>query len=807
MNSSSPSPNGGQPTGRRRVRTFSSAIRNNLPLVIGLPIFVVVMTFVFILWVRPLYEAGMSIRIDEDGSGIAILQALESLSSGDEVHTEMAVLRSRTLAEEVVDSLSLQVVLHAPKRDARDELLSGVGITADAREGTYTFTAIDARRFSVEGELLEARDIAQPFDRRKPRIEDFGTVAIGESATLSGVRFALTEGVAGLEEIVVEILSFGDAVEEFQESLAVVQPDREADVVDVVYRSSDELLVTEVLNTLARRFIARRRSVTSAEARSTVAFLGEQVDTLETQLQTAERELKDFREANDVLILEIEAETQLRRLAELQARRDVFQAERDALAQALAIAANAPEAEPNEQSPYRSLIGFPTLLTSQGSSEMISLLGALENQRAELLVRQTPSNRDVQILNTRIRQVEGQLQEISTTYLDGLANQIESLNVILAASAEQLGQIPEKEMTFIRFQRRAEVLGEIFVLLQTRQKEAEIAANVEDFSVRVIDPAVAPREPVRPKPLLSLILAVVLGSAMGVGGAVAREHSDRTVRRREELQAITGFPVLGAIPRIPGPRATGSGGRSGGGRRFAWGSAPASGPRLMTRLAAGDPTAEAYRTLRTNLTFAGGENVPRIVVITSPMPGDGKSSTASNLSLVLAQRGVKVALVDADLRRGSLAHAHGAAQTPGLSEVLTGQAELADVLQPVDVDGEHSFVLVPAGSAPPNPAELLGLDGMKTLLDGLAEQNDLVIVDAPPLNVVTDAAILGALGDGVILVVRAGVTEEGPLGFAVDQLEKVEARMLGAVLNEVGEGEDDRYGTAKAKAYRYYGEG
>jgi tyrosine-protein kinase len=227
----------------------------------------------------------------------------------------------------------------------------------------------------------------------------------------------------------------------------------------------------------------------------------------------------------------------------------------------------------------------------------------------------------------------------------------------------------------------------------------------------------------------------------------------------------------------------------------------------MTRLAAGDPIAEAYRTLRTNLTFAGGGNAPRVVVLTSPMPGDGKSSTASNLSLVLAQRGVRVALVDADLRRGALAHVHGASRTPGLSEVLTGQAELSEVVRPVDVDAEHQFHLLPAGSPPPNPAELLGLNQMRTILKRLSEDHDLVIVDAPPLNVVTDASILGALGDGVILVVRAGVTEEAPLAFAVDQLEKVEARVLGAVLNEVGEGEDDRYGTAKAKAYRYYGEG
>ena len=168
---------------------------------------------------------------------------------------------------------------------------------------------------------------------------------------------------------------------------------------------------------------------------------------------------------------------------------------------------------------------------------------------------------------------------------------------------------------------------------------------------------------------------------------------------------------------------------------------------------------------------------------------------------------MQVGWVEAESRRVALAGESGVARRAGVSEVLTGQAELADAMRSVDVEAEHRFALLPAGFAPPNPAELRGLDRMKSLLEGLAEKHDLVIVDAPPLNLVTDAAILGALGDAVILVVRAGVTEEGPLGFAVDQLEKVGARVLGAVLNEIGEAEDDRYGTAKAKAYQYYGQG
>ncbi|MSR36370.1 MAG: polysaccharide biosynthesis tyrosine autokinase, partial [Gemmatimonadetes bacterium] len=321
-----------------------------------------------------------------------------------------------------------------------------------------------------------------------------------------------------------------------------------------------------------------------------------------------------------------------------------------------------------------------------------------------------------------------------------------------------------------------------------------------DQSVRVIDHALYPTEPIRPKPWLSLFVAVIVGVVVGVGGAVVAEHMDRTVRDRAELQAVTGSAVLGLIPMIAG--------ESNGARfRMPWfanGNGTATRPRLVGSVAAGHPAAEAYRSLRTNINFARPDAPPKALVFTSPMPGDGKSTTAANMALVLAQQGTRVLLVDADMRRGALNEAFEQPAHPGLSNVLVGGARAEDAIRRITIDQGHTLDFLPAGTRPPNPAELLSSEGLDRFVREMSGRYDVVVFDAPPLNLVTDAALLGAKTDGLLLVARAGVTEEEPLAFAVDQIHRVRATLLGTILNGVDERRQGYYGSQGTSAHGYF---
>lgn len=214
---------------------------------------------------------------------------------------------------------------------------------------------------------------------------------------------------------------------------------------------------------------------------------------------------------------------------------------------------------------------------------------------------------------------------------------------------------------------------------------------------------------------------------------------------------------------------------------------------LVTRDDPKSPAAEAYRTLRTNLQFAALDTPLRVLLITSVGPGEGKTTTAANLGIAMAQSGSKVIVIGGDLRKPTLHYAFELRNTVGLTNVLTGAVSWEDALQPTDVDG---LFILPAGPIPPNPAELLASKRMQELLEELKGHCDVVIIDAPPVLAVTDAGVLSRMADGVLLVVHVGVTPREVAKAAKDQLLQVGARLLGLVVNGLS-GESGYY-------YYYY---
>lgn len=263
--------------------------------------------------------------------------------------------------------------------------------------------------------------------------------------------------------------------------------------------------------------------------------------------------------------------------------------------------------------------------------------------------------------------------------------------------------------------------------------------------------------PVSPRPALNYGLAVIGGLLAGVVLALVRDFLDTTLRNAAAVEKVTGSAVIGVIPF----------------------DAAARRSPLILDSHARSIRAEAFRQLRTNLEFVDVDSPLKKVVVTSAVPDEGKSSTTANLAVIFAEAGRRVVLVEGDLRRPKVADYLGIEGSVGLTNVLAGQVELADVLQPW---GRGGLVVLPSGSIPPNPSELLGSKMMGELLDVLTEEFDLVLIDSPPLLPVTDAAVLAARTDGAIVVVRQGATRRNHVALAVGNLAQVDARVLGCVL-------------------------
>jgi capsular exopolysaccharide synthesis family protein len=274
----------------------------------------------------------------------------------------------------------------------------------------------------------------------------------------------------------------------------------------------------------------------------------------------------------------------------------------------------------------------------------------------------------------------------------------------------------------------------------------------------IVDNAQVPTTPVSPQPLRNLGLAVVLGLLLGVGLAVARDLLDTSVTGVDDVALVTTAPILGNIHTNP--------------------SAAVRQPRMS--LVEATPWAEAFRVLRTNMQYVEVDHDQLVIVVTSSLPGEGKSTTATSLAVTMSLAKKRVVLVEADLRRPQIAKRLGLDDAVGTTSVLIGQVSLADALQDY---GSTGLKVLTCGPIPPNPAELLQSVAMEKLMGDLRDDFDVVIIDAPPLLPVTDAALLAAQADGALIVLRHGKTTRDQLNHAVERVEAVDAKTLGIVVN------------------------
>jgi capsular exopolysaccharide synthesis family protein len=282
-------------------------------------------------------------------------------------------------------------------------------------------------------------------------------------------------------------------------------------------------------------------------------------------------------------------------------------------------------------------------------------------------------------------------------------------------------------------------------------KAATVALNV------VSGPSVS-RTPISPRKNLNLAVGVAIGLLLGLAAAVARELADNTLRTPELLREVSGVPVLGNV---------------------GYDSSAKKKP-LIVGSQLRSLRAEAFRQLRTNLQFADVDNPVKVLVVTSSTASEGKTTTATNLAIMFAESNMRVLLIEADMRRPRVMDYLGMERAVGLTNVLAGRVDVDDVLQKW---GDDDLWVLPSGSIPPNPSELLGSQNMVDLVDELRSRFDMIIIDTPPLLPVTDAAVASALADGVVLVVRYGKTSRAQVTSAVRSLESVDARVLGAVFN------------------------
>jgi capsular exopolysaccharide synthesis family protein len=814
--------------GPRRPVSWRAVVQKRW-IILACTVAVVAITVVLTRRMVPVYEGGSTLRIELKEANLP--EAFRTLSSQGRLPTEMEELRSRALAADVVAELGLRLGLIEPQARHRSDLLRDVRVADSAQAAAYRLTPRPEGGFAlVDDSTGQQRAV----------------FAQGQRVAFGGFSFVPAPAARQQPSIRFAIETSTEAAVEVAGKVSVSQPSRDVNFVKVSYRSRDQELAWRVPQALVAHYIAQRQELQTMELRSTIDFLRQQITTISSQLAESERRFESYRERFEVINPEAEATSQVGRLVSMQTQRGLLDNERTALAALLAdVDAKAVSHTPGDPSQYRRLLAFPTLLQSQAGTGLLQSLTTAEDQYKALLARRTPQDSDVQALASRIRELERELRAMAATYLQGLTNQVQSLDGGLQDFRRQLRGIPEKELQYARLERQPKVLEGVYTMLQTRLKEAEVAVAARDPSVRVVDAAVPPIRPVWPKPVLNAFAALMCGLLLGLAAAFGQEYMDRAIRTRMDVRGSTGLPVIGLIPRIhrkgspvaliaeqrrmpvaqgpqtPAPRSQlpsenaytflgSDGSDASAAPAEPRGAYVASGQPPMERVALTISTkaaviAEAFGMLQTNIAFSPQDAAAKTLVFTSPLPGDGKTTTVVNLGLSLAQRGIRVLLIDADVRRGVLHSVFRGAREPGLSEVLRGTARFERARRGVTVGERGVLDYLTTGKLYPGDYGLVASDAMRDLLARVREEYDLVIVDTPPVNIITDAAVLAANADGVVIVARVGVTEASALSYAVEQLRHVRAAVLGVVLNDIDLQRDAAYDRTYKdfRAYEY----
>lgn len=718
---------------------------------------------------EPVFQAQASLRIEErPGGGTG--EMISQFSAPPTIETEVEILRSRSVAEDVVDALGLNVSLLSPRRTPRGAVLRRVSGAPAADRGLFA-----VRR--TPGQF----EITAPGGAR-------ATGAYGTPLRFAGMDLEVeAPSGEGPRDVTFLVTDPSVTAEALRAGLRVTRPQANARLVVVAYEATDPSLTRDVVNAVAQAYIWRRNQIQKQQAHTTVRFLNEQMSGIGAQLREAEGALESFRRTNLVMDPATQSSDEMRRLTDLRARREELEFRRTALRDLLARAT-----QPGDSVGWAAMASTPALAGNASISDLLQQLTALETERGRLTDWRTSEDPDMRSIQRTIDAQSRRLRLLAGQQLAALEEQARQQDSVLATLDASIQRIPRTELQYVRLRRQVDLMSQLHTMLHTRLKEAEIAEAVEAANIQIVDPAVLPAAPIRPRTTANLVFGLLAGVLLGLIVALARELSDTVVRSREEVAQITNLPVLASIPRQP---LTNGNGRD---------PAHRIEGRLVTRHAPRSPAAEAYRALRTNIAFSilPKDRPIGALVVTSAEPQAGKSTTAVNLAVALAEQGQRVLLLEADQRRPILHRVLHVSRVPGLTDLLAARAGFDEVRQRI-VLPEHAtgaLDFIPGGTTVPNPAELAGSAPMRALLADLAKRYDALVLDTPPMSLVTDAAVAGAGADGVILVARMGATHKEALRRAVEELRAIGAPIVGMVLTDVRRSED-RYGQYSGQYY------
>ncbi|WGS52897.1 polysaccharide biosynthesis tyrosine autokinase [Paraburkholderia sp. D15] len=737
--------------GQLSVGGMFTLMRDHIWEIVTTAVAVLTLAVAYLLIASPIYSADVLMRVDPpepNALGLA-LQGQEALPPpAPSASTEMAVMSSRAVLDPVIEKFRFDVSVTprtVPVLGSIAEKFATPGEPSGAWFGLSSF-AWGGERVQV-GSLDVPRDLEEKkltltalengaYELRGPSGQVLVKGFVGKPAQGNGVSMLIKE-LSARPDTEFQVIRWNplDAIAQFEKHIKIGDKEKESGLMQLAYEDKNPDRATDVANAMADQYLAYAIAARQQNDTTTLAFINGELPRLLKDLRKAEDDLKHFRSGSQSIQPTSEAQAYL-----------------------------------------------------QGGLDIDKQIATLQIQRTQLLERYTPDSRWVQTADRQLQQLQDAKAQFDGHFNDMPSSERQSVDLVRAqkvAETVYLGMVQKAEQLQVR---RASTTG----------------------GVHIVDPAIRPHRPVKPKPEIVLAGGMVLGLLSGVMLVFMRRHVMTGVTDPRYVESRMSVPVFGEIlfsqQQLSLDRHGAGGGRKAlrdaGGRAGLPLQQGAVEPQFLrdpadadldaaltanhTRILAAryphDPSVEALRAVRTAVArdLAHARN-PHLMVI-GPTPSAGKSFVAANLAILHAEIGSRVVLIDADMRRGHLAALFGEPNRGGLSEVLSGRMTLRNALRPTSVDG---LTFLSCGIRPENPAALLMKPQFKELLDRLATQFDMVIIDTPPFLAVTDASIIACQTGSSLLVLRSGMQSEQEIADTVKKLERAEGRIAGAVFNGI----------------------
>jgi polysaccharide biosynthesis transport protein len=570
-----------------------------------------------------------------------------------------------------------------------------------------------------------------------------------------------------------------------------VSPVRRSNLVELSFNSENPKLAERIANQLASDYIDQNLQVKWDETIKASDWLQGQLVGLKGKLEKSEDALQAYAQSNSIMFITEKQNLVNARLEQLQEQFTKAQAERF-----------------QKESLYNlvqsgQVQDLPGVLTNKLIQDLSERLTELNREYSQMTATVKPDYPKAIALKKQIDTVQETLdaqkkalaQNIVDDYRSAVANE-KYLAQALEDQKKTVNDVAEKTIQYNILKREVDTNKLLYEGLLQRLKEAQVSAGLKASNIRVVDAAEYPKSPVQPRVMLNLLVGAFVGLGLGVGLGLVQEYLDKTIKSPDEVQQLVRLPSLGVVPSFS---LNGAGKGSDGNSTSI---APSDGKLMAPGMQTHPSVLEAFRSLRTSILLSANP-VPKMLLVTSALPSEGKTSLTVNLGMTLASLGSSVVVVDCDMRRPACHRSAGVPNKPGFVQCLTGQIDLSKAILPVP--GVTNLSVIPCGPIPPNPAEVLSSPIASDLLRRLRSEFDYVLVDSPPLLSVADGRILATITDAVVLVARANSTPFDAVCRARTLLYDAGARILGVALNDVDFRKD---GYSYNYYYRYgYGYG